>query len=181
MASISLSKFALSLSAWSNRHVYLSFDPRVQTNLTSNLCCYRTYTYPFATTSNFISGNSGIGLHSSLNDLWLGIESPQVNIIYKIEDSCLMAIVTCYHFSVKQWIDKPGVWMAVMVHSHSQRPIPTETNIMNKYTEPNGNLRCHLCKQECLSALCCASFVDVYLAYLKSYGHLKIIKCIGMY
>ena len=36
-------------------------------------------------------------------------------------------------------------------------------------------------KQECLSALCHASFVDVYLAYLKSYGHLKIIKCIGMY
>ena len=36
-------------------------------------------------------------------------------------------------------------------------------------------------KQECLSALCRASFVDVYLAYLKSYGHLKIIKCIGMY
>ena len=36
-------------------------------------------------------------------------------------------------------------------------------------------------KQECLSALCHASFVDVYLAYLKSYGHLKIVKCIGMY
>ena len=36
-------------------------------------------------------------------------------------------------------------------------------------------------KQECLSALCRASFVDVYLAYLKSYGHLKIVKCIGMY
>ena len=36
-------------------------------------------------------------------------------------------------------------------------------------------------KQECLSALCSASFVDVYLAYLKSYGHLKIVKCIGMY
>ena len=36
-------------------------------------------------------------------------------------------------------------------------------------------------KQECLSALCRASFVDVYLAYLKSYGHLKMVKCIGMY
>ena len=36
-------------------------------------------------------------------------------------------------------------------------------------------------KQECLSALCHASFVDVYLTYLKSYGHLKIVKCIGMY
>ena len=36
-------------------------------------------------------------------------------------------------------------------------------------------------KQECLSALCRASFVDVYLAYLKSNGHLKIVKCIGMY
>ena len=36
-------------------------------------------------------------------------------------------------------------------------------------------------EQECLSALCRASFVDVYLAYLKSYGHLKIVKCIGMY
>ena len=34
-------------------------------------------------------------------------------------------------------------------------------------------------EQECLSALCRASFVDVYLAYLKSYGHLKIVKCIG--
>ena len=36
-------------------------------------------------------------------------------------------------------------------------------------------------EKECLSALCRASFVDVYLAYLKSYGHLKIVKCIGMY
>ena len=36
-------------------------------------------------------------------------------------------------------------------------------------------------KQECLSALCRASFVDVYLAYLRSYGHLKIVKSIGMY
>ena len=36
-------------------------------------------------------------------------------------------------------------------------------------------------KQECLLALCRASFVDIYLAYLKSYGHLKIVKCIGMY
>ena len=31
-------------------------------------------------------------------------------------------------------------------------------------------------KQECLSALCRASFVDVYIAYLRSYGHLKIVK-----
>ena len=36
-------------------------------------------------------------------------------------------------------------------------------------------------QQECLSALCHASFVDVYLAYLRSYGHLKIVKCIGIY
>ena len=43
-----------------------------------------------------------------------------------------------------------------------------------------GNL-VQLEKQECLSALCRASFVDVYLAYLKSYGLLKIVKCIGMY
>ena len=36
-------------------------------------------------------------------------------------------------------------------------------------------------QQERLSALCRALFVDVYLAYLRSYGHLKIVKCIGMY
>ena len=47
--------------------------------------------------------------------------------------------------------------------------------------EGQNEQRTHFPKQECLSALCRASFVDVYLAYLKSYGHLKIVKCIGMY
>ena len=42
-------------------------------------------------------------------------------------------------------------------------------------------------EQECLSALCRATSIClyliscVYLAYCRSYGHLKIVKCIGMY
>ena len=41
--------------------------------------------------------------------------------------------------------------------------------------------------QECLLALCrsasiCLYFIScVYLAYCRSYGHLKIVKCIAMY
>ena len=42
-------------------------------------------------------------------------------------------------------------------------------------------------KQECLSALCrsasiCLYLIScVYLAYCRSYSHLKIVKCIGIY
>ena len=69
------------------------------------------------------------------------------------------------------------------------------SSLFGKYTTVSYNIykksQTHYCwlllnnlkltKQECLSALCRASFVDVYLAYLRSYGHLKIVKCIGMY
>ena len=57
------------------------------------------------------------------------------------------------------------------------------STVYRSHTGINVYAHCtlHHPKQECLSALCRTSFVDVYLAYLKSYGHLKIVKCIGMY
>ena len=62
-----------------------------------------------------------------------------------------------------------GIWTTISLEK-----------LWNKKKNPKINLVL-FCEQECLSALCRASFVDVYLAYLRSYGHLKIVKCIGMY